>query len=416
MYYVDIRDMTTRESSEGETPSQRTTEIKIDPIAELPLMNNSAEMAKDAIISRARPVAITRPTRTVHISYEYPTEINPGPIKICLLCTEINQCDMCCCTAKKETPFPTAQDEREFVSAQKPDLQDLFDQTEKNPNENIFAICNECTKSKNWPIVTVGKDIIAAKFLSVKLSLAFYQSHRNILSLSWGYEIQPVLYKPEEKNIRISILEKVFTEPQMGEEPFYKTVEDPPKKEIKPALVSIQETEKSRDFICMAIGRASNISLQARIKDFSQNDLLLTVSKLSSHVFFYLAKHKYGTYVIQLIISMVKDELLLEEIKRHISIYSTPMLQHEIGNYVVQRVIDIDRRFVFDCFMKDFKNILCTRIGSRAFKNCIKSFSSFRKDILSMLTLEFQLSLPIDEQKVLKAALKELFFVAEKDF
>lgn len=393
---------------------QKSSEIKISPITNLPLMNNSVEIRKASMVLKTKPTAIVRPTRIVYISHRNYTGQELRLINLCFLCSAGNPCNMCCCRERQETPPTVYQSQDEFVSAQKADMHHSLVEIEQDNKKKPFLLCKECMCSRDWPIVTVENSFLIVKFLSVKLSLSFFQSHSHFLSLSWGYEMQTVTYKPEERNIRINILEKVFAENKRESTGFHVTIEDPIKKKIKPALVSILETEKSRDFICMASGRISNIALQAKIKDLSQNDLFLTISKLSSHVFFYLSKHKYGTYVIQLIISMVKDEMLVEEIKRHISIYSTPMLQHEIGNYVVQRVIEVDKRFVFDCFMKDFKGILSTRIGSRAFKNCVKHFSPYKKDILSAISLDFQTSLPTDEQKILKAALKELFFVSEK--
>ncbi|KAI5189620.1 hypothetical protein NEMIN01_0573 [Nematocida minor] len=405
--------MEVRAQSPGSSPFPRSKEVEIDPIANLPLMENSVEIKKKDVIFETKKNLIKRPTRVVRISQDHVSPQDGGLVRLCFLCSGKNQCSMCSC--KRQESFECGESkEIEYVTAQKAFSPEEFASEKKRFAKNSFALCKRCSFLKEWPLITWENDTIVTKFLSVNTALLFYQAHKSTLSLSWGYEPQPALYRIEEENIRLKILEKVFSPSRTKDLEFYCGIEEPAKKEVKPALVSILETEKSRDFICMASGRVSNIALQAKIRELSQNDLLLTISKLSPQVFFYLAKHKYGTYVIQLIIGMIKDDLLIEEIKRHISPYSTALLQHEIGNYVVQRIIDFDKKFVYSCFMKDFERIVSTKIGSRAFKSCIKHFCAYKKEIIAVLSSDFQTAIPFEEQKVLKAALKELLSVSDR--
>lgn len=406
-------------------PLQRSTGLKIDPIKKLPLMECSTEEEKNNNLPEHKSTPIVRPTRIVHILHSQNTLENKSAIRLCFLCDGRNVCTMCMCVDRSESKKSEKKRESSFVNAQKPaDSEEIkseavVDGLCSKKEEALFSLCKKCSSLKEWPLVYIRESVCVIKFTTVSLALLFYQAHKSVLSLVWGYETlsEPRFSAPKRNNILLKVLEHAFSlkTASLKNTEFQCVAEESMKKEMatKPALVSLLDTEKSRDFISMASGRHSNVSLQMKLRELSQEDLLLTISSLPSQTFFYLAKHKYGTYVIQLIISMIKEDELVQEVKKHLSPYSTSLLQHEIGNYVVQRIIVFDTEFVFNCFVKDFKKILSNKIGSRAFKSCIKYFHPYKKRIIQMFSAEFIDSVPVEEQKVLKIALKEFLFVCE---
>ncbi|OAG33114.1 hypothetical protein NEIG_02297 [Nematocida sp. ERTm5] len=410
-----------------EYASQHMESLKIKPINNLPLMESLVEIKKNKVPIKERVGPICQPTRIVCIIYRSIKEEQAKCFRLCFLCDGNNLCGMCRCTPECYEDKEEIADEVSFVNARKEKEHEgcllreegfLGQIPSDESSSSPYIMCRKCSHMKEWPIISVEEKMCVVKFVSVRTALLFYQSHKSVFLLSFGVDMRaPFRISIPEKNIQLQVLERAFSIKKME---ITETVFDcgseqtPRETRIKTGIISVNEQEKSQEFISMASGRHSNVVLQGRIRGMTQESLLSCISALTSPEFIYLAKHKYGTYVIQLVVSMVKNPSLIEEVKKHIFPYSSGLLQHEIGNYVVQRIISYDARFVFDCFMKDFKRIVSSKIGSRAFKSCIKSFHLYRKEIIQILSSEFLESLPFEEQKVIRVALKEVLFLNSK--
>ncbi|KAI5159993.1 hypothetical protein NEAUS03_0776 [Nematocida ausubeli] len=412
----------------GKHATQSKEQLKIDPIKNLPLMESSVEIKKNKKYSRDSVGCISRPTRVLQIWYPEVQKGRADPICLCFLCDGESVCSMCNCASGCEDA-EEKNGEVSFVNAKKECIEeslhmenkiDAFTRKETSAHKNYrFDFCQKCMHLKSWPIISIEERMCTAKFITVGQALAFYQAHKYVLLMSFGDDIRiPLLHPAPRVNLLLGVLDMAFSAQKMNikETEFECTGEERMKREtrMKAGVGNFVEPCKSLDFIGMASGRSSNIVLQERIREMTQEGLLQCISTLTAQEFVYLAKHKYGTYVIQLIISQIKEILLVEEVKKHMAPYSTSLLQHEIGNYVIQKIINYDVKFVFDCFMKDFKQIASSKIGSRAFKGCIKHFHLQRKEIIRVLSSEFLESLPFEEQKVIRTALKEILFVNNK--
>ncbi|KAH9386429.1 uncharacterized protein NEMAJ01_1325 [Nematocida major] len=412
--------------------SKRNCALKSSPISKVPLMESSVETKKNTCLSDSANDPIKRPTRTIYISrneVKHPAGLSA--FKLCFLCNgKSGACKMCSCLKVCERREKPHLEEGSFVSAKQENSSDelhmdgsgMFGAACRPQHEkSSFVFCTLCSCRTDWPLVSLESDVYVVKFATIKSALLFHASHKSLLFMSWGHEPheQRIFYETEKESIQLRILEKAFSleESHVRGAGFLCEIGQSLAAEPKniPCMGTHLEASKIRDFVCMASGRSSNVTLQMKIRELSQNDLLQTMSSLSPQVFFYLAKHKYGTYVIQLMISMIKEDTLVREVKRLMLPYSTGMLLHEIGNYVMQGMINFDKAFVFECFMKDFKKIASSKIGSRAFKSCIKHFYMYRQTIIQILTPNFIGSIPTDEQRVLRGSLKDLLLASEKN-
>ncbi|KAI5181448.1 hypothetical protein NEOKW01_1629 [Nematocida sp. AWRm80] len=414
-----------RLSDQKEAPFKRN-----GPIDKLPLMENPVQIGKNknAIVVSLDPVS--RPTRSICVLGAQSKTLDTDSIIICIRCTSASRCTNCVCSLKRYS-----DDGSGFINAQKiagPERNKLSSIVKET--EVSYSICTECNSDEIGSVFVSVNPGLHINYKSISTSLDFYHSHKTVLVLLWSSDAalngtaslqrQEKYHIPAELNDRfyseasrsdyantnLRILSRAFSSKAVPAIK-YTALEhnEIPREFPEKNYLHQPEQEKIKDFVYLASGRYTNILLQEEIKDMSQEDLLKTLLYITPASFFQLSKHKYGTYVIQLIISMVKDEALVTELKKLILPYSSSLLQHEIGNYVVQGMLSLDPYFVLECFLKNFLKIVSNKIGSRAFKNCIKSFGVYKREILPILIAS--ISSPVvslDEQKVLKFALREL--------
>ncbi|KAI5184810.1 hypothetical protein NEHOM01_0412 [Nematocida homosporus] len=429
-----------------------------NPLVVLPRMiNEGLEPSKQSLDKRPVLGPITRPSRVIAIEgidgaglggvvglgkeIGLSAEIGLGSglglgrqWVVCLGCKKDNRCVRCICMSGMggstggmgsagELGVSVGED---FVDAAKNGLGEGG--SEDSEGEGIVGsagewgvgermeLCRFCDQNKNWVLETVQRGYLV-RFAGLADAIGFYMAHRSVLRLAWarGMSSLGFMGQVNESEVGVSpklqILQKAFSvygpgckaAPLMDES----FPADSPISEKTGVLYT--ETERTNGFVYQASGRHSNITLQAKLRGLSQSQLLATIQKVPSPTFYFLSKHKYGTYVIQLVIAMAEDESLVLEIKKLLFPHASALLQHSIGNYVVQKMLVFDVRFVLDCFLSDFEMILKSKIGARAFKNCVKSFIPYKKEILPQLLLIISGNILLEEQKILKAVYRELY-------
>ncbi|KAI5191280.1 hypothetical protein NECID01_1392 [Nematocida sp. AWRm77] len=345
---------------------------------------------------------ISRPTDTLLVWKGTIVQKSFRVIQFCSVCTAVKRCANCECSQT------CSNDDVEFVTAQA--LSKCRDVAEQ-PMIRAFRECKACDPVERGYVSFLNDTTCSIKFPNVERSIAFFQSHKSVFSLEWikkphiSCQFEDAL--PTNSRLRLHILGKAFSTGISADEYVLMSNHElrKPAKKLWPVWA---DGSKIDDFVTMASGRYSNVVLQEKIRGLGQKDLFEMLCKLPGSSFVFLAKHKYGTYVIQLIVGMIQEEYLVNEVKKLLAPHASFLLQHEIGNYVVQKMLVFDAQFVLECFLQDFEEILQSKIGSRAFKNCAKEFSPYSEIILPLLSPLISKIGYTDEQKVLKTALKEL--------
>jgi Pumilio-family RNA binding repeat len=330
--------------------------------------------SKGTKAGRISPVA--RPSETLVISVRE----GEGLFKLCLLCTGSRVCPGCICMCKEEG------------------WKDVY-------------VCRKCDVPAE--MIKSGQYIL---YPTPSEALEFYLRHRKQVQMRFAKRWIGVSMKVgggerEEENKKREIIEKAFSteegESFIGKKSEIDFRELMVRGEAKQALIR-EECRLGEEFMAEASGRHSNMGLQARIRGCTQEEILRIVRSVCSNAFIFLAKHKYGTYVIQLILTLARDEELKSELKRKIYPHAVALLTHEIGNYVVQHVIKFDKGFVLRCFLLDLKSILGNKTGARAMKNCVKHFFLYRKELVPKIEEAKQTLRSQDSLNITRSILRDL--------
>lgn len=353
---------------------------------------------------RTFPLApITRPSETIRIC-SVTLRSACSAVKVCLQCSRENVCQGCVCTSEAGG---------------------LLEE------QRGVYFCGKCRHS-----VGPEKRGSVLVYSSTAEALEFYLRHKHVLSIqfirSWiggaagidrgagGQRDGQRAGRSEREARRVGdIIGSAFAGPGRRGLEGAKKVEIDFGLLMRPAVeprilpqvkyLPCQEDKKPWELQTQASGKHSNIDLQNRIKGLSQREILEIVREITPFSFIFLAKHKYGTYVIQLIVILATEEDLQGEIKALVHPHAPSLLKHEIGNYVVQHIMKFDVRFVVDCFLRDLVGILNSKIGARALKNCVKHFGGYKKELAGRIEQVRPSLLNQDSISITRSILKELW-------
>lgn len=317
---------------------------------------------------------IARPTDTVVIS----PRSGKGLSKLCLQCTDNRLCPGCICARGSGGGGET-------------------------------YLCRDC-----GPETCLVKEARYIVYSSSAEALAFYLRHREVVQIEFVKGQSSTSRREEwrsgekEEEKKMGIIEKAFST-ENGEPFLEKKTEIDFREIVRKDMKRDGDYCRLRDeFTAEASGKYSNMDLQRRIRECTQKEILDILKAVPERSFVFLAKHKYGTYVVQLMLKLAKDEELHEEIKRLIFPHAVSLLKHEIGNYVVQHVIDFDREFVLACFLADLEDVLASRTGARAMKNCVKHFMAHKDELVPRIEKARRFLKSQDSLKITRSILRDL--------
>lgn len=367
-----------------------------------------SHQGKDQARSSFVLLPISRPNRILRILGARPGLEKGSAFTLCLLCFAGRPCSHCVCfRAQRGEP-------QEFVDAcEKPELTQGVLGLSQGFASGVL-LCRFCTAGAQYTLLQTPDEsaVLAVQFAHQGRALGFYNRHKHLLVMDFPksriefFEDTTRTQCTEKRNIRLEVLQKAFGAPVVSsrasgfEDAGCAQPEEPEKADPAPETMDV--------IVYLASGRHTNVLLQEKLRALSQDELLRVLYRISAASFFFLSKHKYGTYVIQLLISIAKSDALISEIKEMLAPYGSALLRHGIGNYVVQHMLVYDTRFVLECFLRDFERILGCKIGMRAFKSCAQKFRPYRTEILPRIGALLLAITQKEELKVLRSAIKDL--------
>lgn len=409
-----------KRKDKSEQPIAPDRSQEISPITNLPLMIDNV-FTIDEGKNTKKPVLgpIVQPTARIWI-YGRKQLINSGKEQcICLRCTKEDPCPFCVCHYLVNDPVSLEQLPRVDSRAEHV-LQSYIDtyidaSKKKDVKTHLIDgiyLCSKCALEKIEIYPYTGQECVV-KFSTISQAVRFYLVHKPLLLCKWVPGAAFSVDKPQHSGRSVEIMEKAFSLSLSVQRHYVYLSDDalfqrPERAEKTAPSTFFSETDRANNFVYLASGKYSNITLQSKLCNLTQQELLETLQGISPHSFFFLSKHKYGTYVIQIIIKIAECGKVIQEIKKLMLPHASALLQDSIGNYVVQKMLSYDTRFVLNCFLSDFEVILRNKIGCRAFKNCTKNFLVYHREILPRLQGIIAEDIPQEELKILKTAAKEL--------
>ncbi|KAM0676364.1 hypothetical protein GVAV_000329 [Gurleya vavrai] len=255
--------------------------------------------------------------------------------------------------------------------------------------------------------------LLTIEFWSVSECISFYKQYIvsydmkfiNKWQYKYGVEIERSVYQNypwREPNCNLAFYNNITHPCKMTLQVKYKKIDVKPKKindgscfalkveyfkslskhfdayELK--VMQLNAENEDYDFIFrntkeLAVGLSTNMLFQETLKNLSKKDLVMVINRLGYDIG-PIAATKYGAYVIQTLITLIKDkdeqDLIINYIKNNI----IELLKHPIGNYSAQAIANFDSNFLFEIFIDNMTELLNDDLGFKVFKNCLTFFES----------------------------------------
>ncbi|KAF7683394.1 Pumilio domain-containing protein C6G9.14 [Astathelohania contejeani] len=159
----------------------------------------------------------------------------------------------------------------------------------------------------------------------------------------------------------------------------------------------------------LIVGRHTNVILQDAISLCTQKELIDLVDLIGDDIG-PISATKHGAYVIQKLLSSAEDLLLQQKIIEYIGNKGYLLVQHPIGNYTIQKILNFNPRFVLDIFLSKWNDIMESDLAIKVFKRCLRYFSEFLTEII-----EYNLGNNETIEKRLKKSIEELVFIDDTE-
>lgn len=137
----------------------------------------------------------------------------------------------------------------------------------------------------------------------------------------------------------------------------------------------LDEIMKDTDFVIknakeLSVGSATNVFLQKRIKEMTEDELCRFITKLGNDISA-ISATKHGAYTIQALISVCITTKTQNLICSYFGENGKHLILHEVGNYSIQKIMIFNLNYVFDLIVSNLSSILADSLGFKILKRCI---------------------------------------------
>ncbi|KAI5168597.1 hypothetical protein PAEPH01_0263 [Pancytospora epiphaga] len=135
--------------------------------------------------------------------------------------------------------------------------------------------------------------------------------------------------------------------------------------------------QNSKEISC---GCFSNVVMQNAVKGVGEKGLIEIIKNLGSDIV-PISATKYGAYTVQTIILSAPGNGSQRLLSQYFKESGHFLIDHEIGNYSIQKMLRFDDALVFELCMVSLPSILGSNLGLKVFKRCIEFFKDKYEDV-----------------------------------
>ncbi|KCZ80898.1 hypothetical protein H312_01671 [Anncaliia algerae PRA339] len=152
-------------------------------------------------------------------------------------------------------------------------------------------------------------------------------------------------------------------------------------------LKIIEDSFKQGNFLCilnhakeLCVGAQSNIFMQEVLKSITEENLKCLIYELEYDIG-PISATKYGAYVIQCILNLVKTPEVKKLVLHYFKKYAPLLITHPLGNYSIQTLKKFDSSFFASIFIDHLESVIQTNIGMKVFKKSLDLFADYTVEI-----------------------------------
>ena len=134
----------------------------------------------------------------------------------------------------------------------------------------------------------------------------------------------------------------------------------------------------------VACGCLSNVLMQAAVKTAAEAQLCDIIRNLGADIAA-ISATKYGAYSVQAIILSAVSSDSQSLLSSGFSHYGEFLIEHEIGNYAIQKILRFDDELIYGMCMGRLDELIEDDLGVRVLKRCVQFFKGRRESIAARL-------------------------------